>query len=61
MSAGFYKYENPIMLHGTFVLDMNYELRLETKDEHQYPIDGWYWFDTEQEAYSFFGLFLSAE
>jgi len=55
MSSGFYKYENPIMLHGTVVLDMNYELRSEQNEEYEYPIDGWYWFNTEDEAYEFFG------
>ena len=56
MSAGFYKYEEPFLLYGTTVLDANYELRAETKDEHEYPIDGWYWFDSREEATQFFGI-----
>jgi hypothetical protein len=56
-TAGFYKYEEPNLLYGpNFVLDLNYELRKETKNNHEYPIDGWYWFDSEDEAKSFFKI-----
>lgn len=57
MSAGFYKFEGGAMYYGpNFVLDSNYELRLETKDEHEYPVDGWYWFDDASEARAFWGI-----
>ena len=60
--SGFYKLENETVLHGpNFVLNANYELRKETKDNHVYPIDGWYWFNTDKEAYSFFGVELPTE
>jgi hypothetical protein len=56
-TSGFYKNDNGYVLHGpNFVLNANYELRKETKDQHTYPTDGWYWFDSVEEAYTFFGL-----
>jgi hypothetical protein len=38
------------------VENKDYQLYKETKDQHNYPIDGWYWFDTEEEARLFFNL-----
>lgn len=29
-------------------------LKKESKDTYTYPADGWYWFDTIEEAYLFF-------
>ena len=50
-TSGFYKEENGELLYGpNFVLNKNYELRKETHDQHTYPVDGWYWFDSEEEA-----------
>lgn len=57
MSAGFYKYENPNLYFGAnYVLNADYELRKETKDDHTYPVDGWYWFDSQEEAKQFFEI-----
>jgi hypothetical protein len=56
-TAGFYKHEEPSLHHGpNYVLDTNYKLYKETKDDHTYPIDGWYWFDSVEEARTFFGI-----
>ena len=56
-TSGFYKYESGFLLFGSsYVLNANYELRRETRDDHSYPVDGWYWFDTEEEARLFFDL-----
>jgi hypothetical protein len=56
-TSGFYKNDNGYILYGpNFVLNANYDLRKETKDQHIYPIDEWYWFDSIEEAYTFFGL-----
>ena len=53
----FYKKDNDMVLEApNFVLNKNYELKKETKDTHIYPIDGWYWFDTIEEAYTFLGI-----
>jgi hypothetical protein len=50
-TSGFYKEENGDLIYGpNFVLNKNYELRKETHDQHTYPVDGWYWFDSETEA-----------
>jgi hypothetical protein len=50
-TSGFYKEENGGLIYGpNFVLNKNYELRKETHDQHTYPVDGWYWFDSEEEA-----------
>ena len=56
MTEGFYKYEPPILLYGKWVLDANYQLFAETKDDYEYPIDGWYWFYSQEEAHSFFKI-----
>jgi hypothetical protein len=55
-TAGFYKLEGKLLYGSDFALNANYELRKETKDEHTYPTDGWYWFDSEEEARTFFNL-----
>ncbi len=50
-TSGFYKDENGELIYGpNFVLNKNYELRKETHEQHTYPVDGWYWFDSETEA-----------
>ena len=53
---GFYKLDADLLYGPNYVLNANYELRRETKDQHTYPIDGWYWFDSEEEARLFFDL-----
>jgi hypothetical protein len=55
-TSGFYKLDGDLLFGPNFVLNANYELRRETKDQHNYPIDGWSWFDSEEEARTFFGL-----
>lgn len=53
----FYKDDNGSLLVGeNFVYSPTVTLKKEDKDTYTYPQDGWYWFDTEDEAYSFFGL-----
>lgn len=55
-TSGFYKLDGELLYGPNFVLNANYELRKETHDQHTYPVDGWYWFDSEIEAREFFGL-----
>jgi hypothetical protein len=46
-TSGFYK-QNEVaewMFAPNFVFSADYELTRENKDEHTYPVDGWYWFD----------------
>ena len=56
MIEGFYKLDGTLLYGPNFVLNANYELRKETKDDHSYPTDGWYWFNTLEEACNFFQL-----
>ena len=56
-TAGFYKYEEPSLHHApNYVLDNQFSLYKETKDDNAYPIDGWYWFDSVEEAKAFYGI-----
>ena len=55
-TQGFYKNDGTLLYGPNFVLNANYELRKETKDDYTYPVDWWYWFDTRQEALDFFGI-----
>jgi len=56
-TAGFYKHEQPSLHHApNYVLDNHFSLYKETKDDNAYPIDGWYWFDSIEEARAFYGI-----
>jgi hypothetical protein len=33
-----------------------YALYKENKDDYTYPVDGWYWFESLEEAQNFFGI-----
>ena len=53
----FYKKVNDELFNGFgFVLTAEYELHEDLRDTYTYPIDGWYWFDTDDEAKAFFGI-----
>ena len=56
MEAGFYKLDGTLLYAQQWVRNANYELNAELKDTYTYPIEGWYWFDTLDEACSFFNL-----
>lgn len=34
----------------------SFELQRAQKDTYTYPVDGWYWFDSEEEACVFFNI-----
>lgn len=55
-TSGFYKLDGELLYAPNYVLNANYELTRETKDEHTYPVDGWQWFDSEAEARQHHGL-----
>jgi len=55
-TSGFYKLDGDLLFGPNFVLNAEYELHRDTKDQHTYPIDGWYWFDSDAQAREFFGL-----
>lgn len=52
----FFKYQDDVLLNGKVVTTPTFELTLETKNNFTYPIDGWYWFDTIEQAYAHFGI-----
>jgi len=53
---GFYKLEDELMCAPNMVCGTGIVLIREEKDTYQYPVDGWYWFDSIQDARIFFGL-----
>jgi len=47
----FYKRDGETLMQApNFVLGPDFSLTTENHAEHQYPIEGWYWFDTLDEA-----------
>lgn len=47
----FYKVDNGELLVGeNFVHTPTASMFKESKDDYTYPIEGWYWFDSESEA-----------
>ena len=46
----FYKFENGSLLSGELVTSPSFILVAEDKDTYTYPVQGWHWFDTEEEA-----------
>jgi hypothetical protein len=57
-TSGFYKNDNGELLHGpNFVLfPGGIELNIDLKDTFTYPVNDWYYFDSEQLARIFFNL-----
>lgn len=51
-SSGFYKKDpgGPLLFGRYFVLNANYHLKRDEKDLHVYPVDGWSWYDSEEDA-----------
>ena len=59
---GFYKKDTDTILTGeNFVFSPIVTLTKETKDDYTYPQDGWYWFDTFDEALQFFAGLKSSD
>lgn len=56
-TSGFYKLDGDQLLYGpNFVYGPAFTLLRENKDQYTYPVDGWYWFDTEQQAREYWNL-----
>jgi hypothetical protein len=48
---GFYKNDNGFLVWSADrVVNANFELWLDKKDEYDYPVEGWIWADSELEA-----------
>ena len=63
-TSGFYKREDgatELMFGPNSVSSAEYDIHRDYKYAYSYPIGGWYWFDTKEEAYSFFNLTLPKE
>jgi hypothetical protein len=55
--SGFYKLIQNELFHGpNYVVSQSYNLYKEEKDLYQYPVEGWYWFESEKEARVFFNI-----
>jgi hypothetical protein len=55
-TKGFYKYEDGNLHFANSVISLDYILVEEKKDTLQFPVDGWWWFDNEEEANGFFNV-----
>ena len=53
---GFYKLDSELLFAPNFVLNKDFELRIESKDTYEYPIDGWSYFENEDEAKKAFNI-----
>ena len=55
-SSGFYRHEDTLLYGPNAIHGPSLNLLRDAKDEYTYPVEGWYWFDSEDEARAFFGL-----
>jgi hypothetical protein len=59
MTAGFYKAQDEQLIYApNYVESSDYVLIAADKDGYIYPIDGWTWFESEEEANSSFGIIV---
>lgn len=58
----FFKNDNNVLLEGVNKVNSpTFTLIKEDKDTYNYPVDGWYWFDTEAEAIDALGIIIEEE
>jgi hypothetical protein len=51
MTSGFYKKDNEELFYAPNIVEGNgFVLVAQDKDQYEYPVDGWVWFDSEEEA-----------
>jgi hypothetical protein len=56
-TSGFYKKEDNVLLFGpNGVLGPTYELLKQMKDSYNYPIEGWRWFDSVEQAHEYYDI-----
>ena len=58
---GFYKLEpsnkgRPVLIHRRYLINKNYTLHISQKDTYTYPVDGWTYYDSFDEAATAFNL-----
>ena len=57
MTAGFYKKQEDTVLYAPNTVEGDgYVLIVQNKDQYEYPVDEWYWFESEEEAYTQFQI-----
>lgn len=57
MTEGFYKKQNEELLYGPNIVEGDgYVLLVREKDSYEYPVDGWFWFESEDSANEYFGI-----
>ncbi len=60
-TSGFYRLDAEELLHApTTVMGADLELLRTDKDSYEFPVEGWYWFDSEEDARLFFRLPLKS-
>jgi len=52
----FFRLENEELIQCNQVYSADYVLVPEFFDKYEYPVDNWYWFNSEEEAREFFNL-----
>jgi hypothetical protein len=60
-TSGFYSNNGGLLCAPNFVDAPTYQLNRGDKDTYTYPVNGWYWFDSIEEAANFFGIELPKE
>ena len=52
----FYKNNKGNISKGNTIINKDYELIAEKKEGYKLPVDGWFWFENDDEAYKSFGI-----
>jgi L-2-hydroxyglutarate oxidase LhgO len=55
-TSGFYKIDGVLLFGPNAVYAPTFTLLRADHESYEYPVDGWYWFDSEDDARVFFGL-----
>ena len=56
MTSGFYKLDGTLLYGPKAVHNANYQLHSADHASYTYPVDGWHWFNTLEEACGFFEI-----
>lgn len=55
MTSGFYKKDNDELFYAPNIVEGNgFVLVAQDKDQYDYPVDGWTWFDSEEDATEYY-------
>lgn len=56
-TSGFYAFFDDQLLHGPNLVEgPGFALYRDTRNLHTYPVNGWWWFDSREEAMNHFGI-----